>query len=344
MTTTARGEGSAHSRSRIHRRTHRLRTLAHWSALAGSTLAAYMFFESQWLRKTESPLAVDALPPGLEGRTILHLSDVHAGQPGLNLWTFERAVRWAEERRPDLVFLTGDILGGRSGWARCLALLARLRPPLGIYAVPGNHEYGISKNPLAHQPEPIPWETAGVTLLRDTCVTLDVPPASDSQGHSTAEPCTLTICGADYVSGGRPLLGGPSPNGDLGILLIHRPPASDDPLASKFQLAFAGHTHGGQIRVPTPWGLRSPHNEGLPHLEGVHRWGRGSLAISAGIGTTFLPFRLFTRPQAVLYRLEASRPCCPPARAGASAPPRSSGIYGDIGGPTDTGGGADANG
>ena len=313
-----------------------LRSFVRWNVLAGVAAAAYMLYESQWLRRVEQPLTVEGLPPGLEGLTILHLSDVHAGQPGLNLWTFERAVRWAETCRPDLMVLTGDILGGRSAWDRCLRLLARLRAPLGVYVVAGNHEYGISKNPLTHAPEPIPWEKAGVTLLHDSCVTLDVPSNRHETEAEGARPCAVTICGADYVSGGRPLLHMPPPTADLAILLIHRPPKDDDPLASIFHLAFAGHTHGGQIRVPTPWGLRSPHNEGFPRLEGVYPWGRGQLAISAGIGTTFLPFRLLTRPQAVLYRLETTD------RGGMLED--ASGIYGELGRPTDAGGGADANG
>jgi hypothetical protein len=90
---------------------------------------------------------------------------------------------------------------------------------------------------------------------------------------------------------------------DFAILLVHRPPEPDDPLGARFDLTFSGHTHGGQIRIPTPWGLRSLHNEDLPYLQGVHRWGRGLLAISAGIGATFVPFRLFTRPEVVAYRL-----------------------------------------
>jgi predicted MPP superfamily phosphohydrolase len=301
-----------------------------WLAVAfGLLAAAYMLFESQWLRRERLDLRIADLPSGLEGMTVLHLSDVHAGQPGLNIRTFAKAVRWSTELRPDLIVLTGDILGGRAGWGRCLPLLRLLEAPLGTYAVPGNHEYGLSKNPLTHPPEPIPWEACGVRLLRDACVTLEVSPGDDATEHDPegsvpgrwvveavqGEPSIpgsttrLCLCGADHLSGGAPLLDDDTPSkADFAVLLVHRPPAPDDPLGSMFDLAFAGHTHGGQIRVPTPRGLASLHSEDLPYLEGVHRWGRGLLAISAGIGATFVPFRLFTRPQAVLYRLTAGPP------------------------------------
>jgi predicted MPP superfamily phosphohydrolase len=298
-----------------------------WAAVViGALAAAYMIFESQWLRRQRTGLVVPDLPPELEGLTILHLSDVHAGQPGLNIHTFRKAVRWAAEVRPDLIVLTGDILGARSGWGRCLPLLRRLKAPLGVYAVPGNHEYGLSKNPLAHPPEPIPWDACGVQLLRDSCVALDLTPGAetaepeyartdgpadtphaldhrDDQDAAGTRPL-VSLCGADHLSGGRPLLADRSPSeSDFSILLVHRPPEPDDPLGERFHLTFSGHTHGGQIRIPTPWGLRSLHNEDLPYLEGVHRWGEGILVISTGIGATFVPFRLFTRPQAVVYRL-----------------------------------------
>jgi predicted MPP superfamily phosphohydrolase len=87
--------------------------------------------------------------------------------------------------------------------------------------------------------------------------------------------------------------------------LIHRPPEPEDPLGERFSLAFAGHTHGGQIRLPGPQGWFTPHRVDSTYVQGVHRWGRGLIAVSRGVGTTFLPLRLFTRPEVVLYRLIA---------------------------------------
>lgn len=257
-----------------------------------------MLFESQWLECREQTLALPDLPPALEGLTVLHMSDAHVGQPGLNLRTLGKAVAWAQERRPDLVVLTGDMLGTGRAADRCLNQLSRLRPLLGMFAVPGNHEYGLSKNPLTRGGAMPAWESAGVTLLRDRCLTM---PVTTSRGQAE-----LTICGADYLTGGHGLEVKEADNPEsprLAMLLIHRPPAPDDVLGARFDLAFAGHTHGGQIRVPTPAGLKLVHAESLPYVSGVHPWGRGSLVISRGIGTTFVPFRLCTRPEVVLYRL-----------------------------------------
>lgn len=273
----------------------RLRSYAGLLAGLGALATAYMVFESQWLRKRDRALSLPGLPRALQGLSILHLSDVHAGQPGLNLWTLGRAVSWAEGERPDVVVLTGDILGAGRGSERCLELLARLRPPLGMYAVTGNHEYGLSKNPFAHRAAAIPWEQAGITLLSDRCVTLDTT--------RNGETASLVMCGADYLTGGQALVDGGAGQEGLQMLLIHRPPVPADPLGRRFRLALSGHTHGGQIRLPGPRGPVAAHREKMPYMEGVHRWGQGYLGISRGIGTTFLPFRLLTRPEVILYRL-----------------------------------------
>ena len=272
-------------------------------ALTGAAGAAYMLWESQWLERRERDLAVPGLPPALEGLTVLHLSDVHAGQPGLNLRSLRKAVEWAEERKPDLVFLTGDILGGRRGGRKGLALLSRLRPRLGAFAVKGNHEYGLSKNPLAHRPLEFAWREAGIVQLEDQCVLVPYPEAGgpDADGKGPG----LALCGADYLTGGHGLKP-PEEEGFFPVLLIHRPPGADNALQEHFRLAFAGHTHGGQIRLPSPWGLWAPHREGLPYLEGIQPWGSGLVVVSRGIGTTFLPLRLLTRPQATIYRLRSA--------------------------------------
>jgi len=141
------------------------------------------------------------------------------------------------------------------------------------------------------------WEDSDIRMLRDECVA--VTPGTDG--------ARLVICGADYLTGGHRMRGDLPTDGDVSLLLIHRPPVPGDDLERRYTLAFAGHTHGGQIRVPTPWGKVRVHREKLPFIQGIHRWGDGWLAVSAGIGTTFLPFRLATRPEVLLYRLRARR-------------------------------------
>jgi predicted MPP superfamily phosphohydrolase len=293
------------------RRTTFVRCAA-WAAAAGAAAAAYMLYESQWLQCREESLPVLGLPPYLEGLRVLHMTDVHAGQPGLNVWTFRKALRWAGEHRADLVVLTGDILGGGNEADECLRMLSGLRAPLGVFAVPGNHEYGLSKNPFAHRPFTHPWEAAGIHMLRDECrvVMVDGPPAAVG-GPAAAPGGRLLICGADYLTGGYGLADrlrqvAAGAEGGFPLLLTHRPPNPDDRVFDSFPLIFAGHTHGGQIRLPSPRGPILVHKDGLPYVEGIHHLRGSVLVLSRGVGTSFLPFRLMTRPEVVLYHLTSA--------------------------------------
>jgi predicted MPP superfamily phosphohydrolase len=267
------------------------------AATLGLAAATYMVFEAQWIECREADLKVDALPTQWKGLRVLHLSDVHAGLFFTNELSLRKAVRWASLRSPDLVLLTGDILGDVRRSSPCLELLSQLRPHLGTYAVTGNHEYGIGKDPLARPRDTTRlWEEAGITLLRDRCVSL--PPRKGS---------SVILCGADYVTGGHTLTrGNPrriGSNQDFPVLLTHEPPGPESPLARLFSLAFAGHTHGGQLRFPARTGLEPIHKEGGQYLQGVEVWGAGRIVVSRGVGTSFLPFRLLARPEATLWRL-----------------------------------------
>lgn len=275
-------------------------------AAAGGAAAAYMAFEAQWVQCRQADLPVPGLPLPWAGLTILHLADIHAGVFFVNERSLAKVVSWAESLTPDLVVLTGDNLGPPEKSARSLELLSRLKPPLGTFAVTGNHEYGLSKGPLARPRDTQGlWAEAGITLLSDSC-----------RGLPSRDGTQVVICGADHVTGGYGLVGrrpagdeaqpAPAPGApstSFAILLVHEPPEADSPLFGRFPLAFAGHTHGGQLRAPTRSGLRVLSREEHRYLSGVHPWGKGLLVVTRGIGTSFLPFRLFTRPEATLWRL-----------------------------------------
>ena len=266
-----------------------------WGAAAAAAAVAYMAFEAQWVRCVRADLPVPGLPPAWSGLGVLHLSDVHSGLFPSNELSLRKAVDWALPLEPDLVILTGDVLGDVGPSQNVLRTLARLEPPLGKFAVTGNHEFGLGKGPFARaRTTDRLWEEAGVTLLRDSCALLQ------ERDHAA-----IALCGADYLSGGyglREVL--PDlPETAFRILLTHEPPTPDSPLAQHFALAFAGHTHGGQLRVPSAHGLIPVNGEEGTHLAGVYRWGQGALVVSRGIGASFVPLRLLTRPEATLWRL-----------------------------------------
>jgi uncharacterized protein len=238
--------------------------------------AAWALFEAQWveLRKLETRLA--RLPRELDGLTILHLSDFHLGTASLNGRTLERAVEWSEEEEVDLVALTGDLLSRRRGEARLTEALRRLRNRYGVYAVLGNHDVDEARSAL------------GTGLLENSSVVVEI----------RGKRVQIAGGGPDEDWKWRKLEGLADPAADLCILLFHFPDVTQWLPPASYDLILAGHLHGGQICLPTARGkLRLEHLR-AHHWEGVHETPAGTLHVSRGLGTSFVPFRFLARPEA----------------------------------------------
>jgi len=253
--------------------------------LAGLALAAWGWFEAGWLRTRVLEVTLEGAPGELDGLRIAHLSDLHLGVPSRGTRAVREAVAWVAERRPDLVCITGDLLSRRSG----LPELERLLGQLGhAYVVLGNHDFADSRDPFSQRVDPAAIAALeNVTLLGDDAVEVELRGRRvqivgvDPQGYAarSAAPDTLADRGAD-----------------LRILLCHFPRIVKR-IPSVFHLVLAGHLHAGQIVVPYPGGrVRLAHLRARD-VEGLYDYGATQLHVSPGLGTTFVPFRLFARPE-----------------------------------------------
>jgi predicted MPP superfamily phosphohydrolase len=250
-------------------------------ALGVAALAclAWGWFEAGWPRLRVLELALPGLPAELDGMRIVHLSDFHLGVPSRGSRAVRRGVEWAAGRDADLVVLTGDLVSRPSGEAELRELVAKI--PDG-YAILGNHDLGISRDPFSK--EVLLHELEPATLLLDEGRMLEV------HGRS------VWVAGFDPRSRGRePDL---TQEADLRIVLSHFPTVLDRLPAAAWDLVLAGHMHDGQICIPYPGGkLRLAH----PRARYTHgTYGRDGtvMHVSPGLGTTFLPFRFFARPEA----------------------------------------------
>ena len=245
---------------------------------------AWGHFEAGWPRLERLRCPLPGLPIELDGLRVAHLSDFHLGVPSRGAAAVERAVDWVEEQQPDLTLISGDLLSRRSGEARLRGLLARL--PC-CYAVLGNHDLALSRDPFSQAIED--WDLGPVTLLRDESRTVElrgrhvqivgVDPRSYRRG--LARPARLA-----------------DPEADLRILLCHFPDVVKRLPEGAFHLVLSGHLHAGQICVPWPGGrLRLAHIR-WTYVRGLYPIPGGALHVSAGLGTTFVPFRFLARPEA----------------------------------------------
>jgi hypothetical protein len=94
----------------------------------------------------------------------------------------------------------------------------------------------------------------------------------------------------------------PDPAAAFRILLTHYPRLR----TPGYGLVLAGHMHAGQIVLPYPGGKLRLAHLGAPFAEGVYRRDGVTLHVSPGLGTTFVPFRFFARPEATELVLHAS--------------------------------------
>ena len=215
---------------------------------------------------------------------IVHLSDFHLGFPSRGERAVWRAVRWAAAREPDLTVITGDLLSRPSAESRLRALLRQIP---GSFAVLGNHDFALSRDPFS---KPAALDDLGETvLLEDDSRTVEL------RGRR------VQIVGVDprsYRAGRAHPERLADPDADLRILLCHFPNVIDKVPPGVFDLVLAGHLHGGQICIPYGFGkVRLAHLR-WTYAEGLYRRPGGVLHVSPGLGTTFVPFRFFARPEA----------------------------------------------
>lgn len=263
------------------------------AAIAFCVLCAlWALIEPRLLLVREVSVTHPEVPAEFDGMRIAFAVDVHAGSL-LGRERTRRIVDVVNELNADVIVLGGDNVGGGkhdNDWFYAEA--ARLKAPMGVYTVLGNHEAGgnlaIAR---AHLPK------AGIVLLENESVRLRSGTGS------------LRLAGvADYRSGSpdfKAVAQGTRADG-YSIVVSHNPDALVEGLPASrggFDLALSGHTHGGQV---TFFGLWAPVSNSEYGQRFVHGWttvdGVPVLA-SKGAGVFALPLRFFAPPEIHLIEL-----------------------------------------
>ncbi len=253
-----------------------------WGRIGWGLLAAAVVFlavEGCWIEPNSVQVThwtiEDRLYPPLK---IAQLSDLHVVRFGHR----EReVVAILKRERPDVVVITGDSVGTGLHYDRVHAVLSAIaatRPPLGVWVVRGNWE---NWHPVRHEREF--YTSAGVHFLLN-------------QG-ALIRP-GVWLAGLDDPWSGHAnlheaLLG--APPGAYVIALFHSPAYFDD-AAGRFDLALAGHTHGGQVRLPFIRPFWLPGGSGR-FLAGWYAERGSRMYVSRGIGWSHFPIRLNCPPE-----------------------------------------------
>jgi uncharacterized protein len=260
---------------------------------AGVAVAADAFgFEAHRVLLSRHEVRIAGLPSGLDGLRIAQMSDVHF--PGSRI-AARAALDLLHQERPDIVLLTGDMTESLGAMDEVRTFAAEARGGLATVALLGNWEYRVGAvGNLALDT----YRSAGVDLLVNRSKTIDVGGVP------------LTLVGLDDPVSGAPDLSTARKGvvrGSTEIWLLHAPGVVDKLLAGiRARPAFlvAGHTHGGQIRIPLVPPVK-PIGAGR-FLEGWYHDTAAPLYVSRGVGTTGIPARFRCPADLPVFTLRAA--------------------------------------
>ena len=241
-------------------------------------------------------IEVSPWSPTLDGLRVAVLSDLHTGGPHVDVERVAGIARQLAAGQPDLALLLGDFVDPHVAGAghvtprAVVEALGALRPPLGTFAVLGNHDWYAEGSAM---PEAL--AAGGIEVLENRAVRaggeLWVAGVGDVWGSTPAVEPTLA-----RVPEGAPVL-----------LLSHNP----DPfprVPPRVALTLSGHTHGGQINLPGLRGAVIPSRFGSRYDHGLIVEDDRRLLVTGGVGESSWPLRLFRPPEVMLLTLRCGAP------------------------------------
>jgi predicted MPP superfamily phosphohydrolase len=252
----------------------------------------YGFWEAAHIRVTRQTVTVPNLPPAFASKTVAVLADLHHG-PYVGIEFIREAVRLTNSLGPDLIALVGDYAHkGDQAHVQlppCLDALSALSAPLGVFAVPGNHD--MQKGGAVYR------ERVAATPLIDV---------TNAHRRVSAGGDDLYVAGVDDLWWGTPDLGralAGVPAGAAVVLLSHNPDFAEERPDGRVGLMLSGHTHGGQVYLR---GLGSgwlPSKYGAKYRHGLLRGPASQVLVSRGLGEAGVPLRVNVPPEVNLLTL-----------------------------------------
>jgi len=244
-------------------------------------------------------MVLPSLPVKFDGLKVAQLSDLH-------IHSVSRAYRLVidviRREHPNLVVITGDLVDRPEETSACILFLRQVRKAAGVpvVVVPGNwdHRAFPTKQSIAAWHQRLQEET-GVRVLANQNAVLH---RHDSR---------IWLVGTDDPYFGHADLDASFrgvPDTAFALVLTHAPEAFEE-LAQRpaAKVVLAGHTHGGQVRLPFIGAVRVPSRYGTRFARGLFKMGDTFFYVNAGIGMSHLPIRFLCRPELTFITLTSCR-------------------------------------
>lgn len=256
-------------------------------ALIIGVFLGWGMFEARWLQVSEAVVYSPNLPAELNGTRVVFAADLHAGTL-LGEEHLERTIDTINEQRADLIILGGDYVGGgRDGHEMFYEHAARLEAPMGVLAVLGNHEGRWLAEEVRAE-----FDEMGITIVENRNVRVRGAGGADFQVGGVEDLYT----GAPDVEAAAADIAAE----EFAILVSHQPDVFPDGLrqtAGAFDLALAGHMHGGQITAFGLWAPMLPSRYGQRFRGGWLEVEDTPVLITRGTGVYLVPMRFFAPPE-----------------------------------------------
>lgn len=253
------------------------------------------------------------LPAAFNGMKIVQLSDIHSGSFD-NPEAVSKGIQMALDLKPDIIFFTGDLVNDRSTEVgEYQKIFARLKAPMGVYSILGNHDYGdyvswpsdeakvANLNMLKKIHADMGWR-----LMMNEHVILE-------RGEDKIALLGIENWGAKahfpkYGSMKNAYEGLPEKNIPFKILLSHDPSHWTNQVRAEYQdidLTLSGHTHGMQFGVEIPWLKWSPVQYIYKYWAGLYNEGKQYLYVNRGFGFLGYQGRFGIMPEITLLELSS---------------------------------------
>lgn len=257
-------------------------------------LCGWLWYGNIHVEVSEYEIVAD-IPAFFDNFTIVQLSDLHNAQLGEdNKNVFDRL----KTIDADIIVMTGDMIDSRNTKVDVALEFAKEAIKIApCYYVTGNHEARVSYQGGEYESFKSALIDLGVRVLENESCTIE-------KGEDKISLVGINDTGFDLNTRIDYLLKEAMSEGDnYKILLAHRPEYFD--LYEGAQLIFAGHAHGGQIRLPFIGGLFAPGQGILPKYDGgVYEKDGKSMVVSRGLGNSLFPVRVNNMPEIVVVKLK----------------------------------------
>ena len=274
--------------------------------IAAALVAAPFLFLGLWafviepsrLIVREETISMAKWPSSLNGLRVAAISDIHAGSPFIDEDKLRLMVDRTNEAKPDVIVLLGDYMVKESWHSKLIdpevigEALKRLRAPLGVYAVLGNHDWWYDRGRVRRA-----LEGHGIRVMDNDVVRLE------KNGHAfwvvgIADAWSLT----DDINGTAARVA----PGEPAIALTHNPDILPR-FPPTFLLTLAGHTHGGQVNLPFIGRRIVPSEFGQKYAAGHIEEDGKHMFVTTGVGMSVFPVRFRVPPEIAVLTLTSAQ-------------------------------------